>query len=81
MRLPSCLIDTNVLLRIAKRDDPLFPEASRAIDLLLASQTPLFYTYQNIAEMWNVMTRPVENNGFGLAIDRAVAEVELSRAP
>jgi predicted nucleic acid-binding protein len=77
MRLPSCLVDTNVLLRIAKRDDPLFPVASQAIDLLLASQTPLFYTFQNIAEMWNVMTRPLERNGFGLALENAAAEVRV----
>jgi predicted nucleic acid-binding protein len=76
MRLPSCLVDTNVLLRVTKQDDPLFPEVSRAVGVLLAADTTLFYTYQNVAEMWNVMTRAVENNGFGLAAKRALIELQ-----
>ena len=76
MRLPSCLVDTNVILRVTKQDDPLFPEVSRAIGALLAADTTLFYTYQNIAEMWNVMTRAAENNGFGLTTKRALIELE-----
>jgi predicted nucleic acid-binding protein len=39
----------------------------------------LYFSLQNIAEFWNVCTRPAERNGFGLAIaeaKRCVEEVE-----
>ena len=34
------------------------------------------YTHQNIAELWNAMTRPINRNGFGLAIADAEREVQ-----
>jgi predicted nucleic acid-binding protein len=36
----------------------------------------LFTTHKNIAELWNVMTRPVSRNGFGLTAAEAEHEVE-----
>jgi predicted nucleic acid-binding protein len=36
----------------------------------------LCYTLQNIAEFWNVASRPVARNGFGLPVARAAAEVD-----
>jgi len=27
-----------------------------------------FYTFQNLAEFWNVCTRPAERNGFGFSV-------------
>lgn len=75
MPLASCLVDTNILIRGLRRHGDLYPEVARAINQLILSGTPLFYTHQNIAEMWNVMTRPAQRNGLGLTIDQAQAEV------
>jgi predicted nucleic acid-binding protein len=41
--------------------------------------TLLHYTPQNIAEMWNAMTRPTTRNGLGLSVvdaDREVRAIE-----
>jgi predicted nucleic acid-binding protein len=62
---PWCLADTNVLLRLSKADDPHYPLVQSAVDKLLARGTGLCYTSQNLAEFWNVCTRPVDRNGFG----------------
>jgi hypothetical protein len=34
----------------------------------LAQGSELFYTFQNLAEFWNVCTRPAERNGFGFSV-------------
>ena len=36
----------------------------------------LFFCPQNIAEFWNVATRPAGNNGLGMSHDEVVAEVQ-----
>jgi predicted nucleic acid-binding protein len=47
----------------------------------LASQgTALCYTPQNIAELWNAMTRPVTRNGFGLTPAEAERQVQAIEA-
>jgi predicted nucleic acid-binding protein len=76
MHLDSCLIDTNILIRTIRRQGSSYPEVSGAVDRLISAGTPLFYTHQNIAEMWNVMTRPVNANGLGLAPHQADTEVQ-----
>ncbi len=68
---PWHLLDTNVLLRLGIRTHSDSPLISAAIEQLQASQIPLAFTFQNIAEFWNVATRPVSRNGFGLAIHQA----------
>jgi predicted nucleic acid-binding protein len=75
MPVHSCLVDTNILLRIGNRTDPFYLMASRAVDEMKVSGVSLIYTHQNIAELWNVMTRPVNRNGLGLSISEAEAEV------
>lgn len=76
MHLASCLIDTNILVRTIRRHGSAYPEVSEAVHRLLSAGTPLFYTHQNIAEMWNVMTRPVNVNGLGLEPHQAHTEVQ-----
>jgi predicted nucleic acid-binding protein len=73
-------VDTNVLLRIPKRSDPNHPAADRALSQLAIQGTSLYYTHQNIAELWNTMTRPQLRNGFGLSIQDADREVGLIEA-
>ena len=75
----SCLVDTNILLRIARRSDPQHRAVDSALARLAGQGTLLHYTLQNIAELWNVITRPVTNNGLGLSpaeTDRVVRAIE-----
>ena len=75
----SCLLDTNILLRLTKRDSPEFSSIREALQLLDAAKNRLCYTSQNLVEFWNVSTRPVAKNGHGLSIqeaDNAVRHIE-----
>jgi predicted nucleic acid-binding protein len=75
MAIVSCLIDTNILLRIARRSDPQHNSVDTALAKLAGQGTALHYTHQNIAELWNTMTRPVARNGLGLTVADAEREV------
>lgn len=75
MDIASCLVDTNVLLRITRRTDPQHPVVDKALARSAGNGTTLYYTNQNIAELWNAITRPLSRNGFGLSIDEAEREV------
>lgn len=57
------LVDTNVLVRLAVPADPRHLSARRAIEAL--GEENLYAASQNFIELWNVTTRPVENNGLG----------------
>jgi predicted nucleic acid-binding protein len=73
------LIDSNILLRIARRDDPDHAIVDAALARLALSGAVLYYTHQNIAEFWNVATRPADRNGFGLTaadVDEEVRTIE-----
>ncbi len=65
------LIDSNILLRLAKRDHPAYLLVRAVIKTLGERGAPLYYTIQNMAEFWNAATRPVENNGFGIDLKEA----------
>lgn len=43
---------------------------------LLAGGEDVYYTLQNVAEFWNVLTRPRTSNGLGASTAVALAEVE-----
>lgn len=75
MAIPSCLVDTNILLRVTRRGDPQHLKVDAALASLAGAGTTLLYTPQNIAELWNAMTRPVSRNGFGLTVAEAEQEV------
>src|SRR3981081_354132 len=77
MAIASCLVDTNILLRVARRSDPQHKLVDDALTKLALAGTAFHYTHQNIAELWNVMTRPVDRNGFGLAVAEAERAVRL----
>jgi predicted nucleic acid-binding protein len=79
MAIGSCLVDTNILLRISRRSDPQHMLVDTALARLTGQGTALYYTAQNIAELWNTMTRPIVRNGLGLTIadtDRLVQAIE-----
>ena len=75
MDIASCVVDTNVLLRITRRADPQHQLIVTALTQLASQGTTLHYTHQNIAELWNVMTRPLGRNGLGLTVIEAETEV------
>lgn len=59
------LVDTNVLLRFLHHDDPSHRVVQDAVRKLEAGGHHLQTTLQNLAEFWNVSTRPANHNGFG----------------
>jgi predicted nucleic acid-binding protein len=65
------LVDTNILLRIANRNNPQHVVTRTAIRILRERNDRLYVTMQNVVEFWNVATRPIANNGFDLSIDEA----------
>jgi len=75
MAIASCLVDTNILLRITRRSDPQHKIVDAALAILAEQSTTLFYTHQNIAELWNAMTRPADRNGLGLSVVETEREV------
>lgn len=80
MAIGSCLVDTNVLLRVTRRSDPQHKLVDAALARLAGQATTLHYTHQNIAELWNAMTRPAARNGFGLTVAEAEREVRVVEA-
>src|ERR1700674_544686 len=71
MAIGSCLVDTNILLRSSRRTDPQHKLVDSALARLAEQGTTLYFTAQNIAELWNAMTRPVVRNGLGLSVTDA----------
>jgi predicted nucleic acid-binding protein len=69
------LVDTNVLLRAVQSNHPLFAQATQAISSLVRRNDSVFFCPQNIIEFWNVATRPIEHNGFGLSPDQVLKEI------
>src|SRR5258708_10672616 len=80
MAIPSCLVDTNILLRMTRRSDPQHQLVDTALVRLAGQGTIFHYTHQNIAELWNAMTRPIVRNGFGLTVADAEREVRAIEA-
>ena len=65
------LPDTNVLLRYADNQHPLHGLVRSAVRKLRTSGHILKVTPQNYVKFWNVATRPLNKNGFGLAVSQA----------
>jgi predicted nucleic acid-binding protein len=73
------LIDTDILLRMSKTDDPSHRTISEALRVLVAQNARLCFTSQILGEFWNASTRPRDRNGFGLntaETDRIVRVIE-----
>lgn len=73
---PWILVDTNILLRILRQDDPQHQLIGKALEELEYQGAELCFSLQNVAEFWNVCTRPLDRNGFGLSIAEANQQVE-----
>jgi predicted nucleic acid-binding protein len=76
----SILLDSNVLLRRTQSSHPSHGVAVDAVSRLLAAGEAVHFTLQNIAEFWNVATRPARHNGLGFPASVALAEVEKIEA-
>src|SRR5271157_389502 len=75
----ACLLDSNILLRISKSDDPQHAAISHALRVLVGQGARLCYTSQTLGEFWNASTRPLDKNGFGLSVaetDRLARVIE-----
>jgi predicted nucleic acid-binding protein len=69
------LVDTNILLRCAQPNHPLFYQATQAVSKLLRQEESVFSCPQIIAEFWNVATRPADRNGLGFSREEVLREV------
>src|ERR1700682_3838024 len=69
------LVDTNILLRSVQPNHPLCSQATHAVSKFIRQKDAVFFCAQNIADFWNVATRPAERNGLGLSPEDALREV------
>jgi predicted nucleic acid-binding protein len=69
------LVDTNLVLRMSRTDDPDFGIAADAVDIARQQGYAPCLVPQVIYEYWAVATRPRENNGLGLTAGQANTEV------
>jgi predicted nucleic acid-binding protein len=70
-------VDTNILLRFTDRSHPLYHSLRAIIQQLRQNNHRLETAPQNCIEFWNVVTRPIEKNGFGLPPARAAQLLQL----
>jgi predicted nucleic acid-binding protein len=73
--LTRYLVDTNVLLRSIQFSSPAHPIAVNALNVLLTGDDDICLAAQNLIELWNVCTRPLDRNGLGLNIAQVDAEL------
>jgi len=71
-----CFIDTNVLLAASDRSRPNHTEAVQFLESALSGERRLFTNGQVFREYLVVATRSLENNGFGLTPNDALANLE-----
>ena len=69
--------DTNNLLRLAVRADAQHTIVLSAIRKLKANGDKIYILPQTCVEFWNVCTRPVSRNGFGLSVQQANHSLRL----
>jgi predicted nucleic acid-binding protein len=70
------LVDTSVLIRTLQPHHSLFTPADRAIRLLPEQGRELHIVAQNLIELWTVATRPSGENGLGMTVTQAAAELQ-----
>jgi predicted nucleic acid-binding protein len=74
------LADSGILLRLLEPTDPLHTTIDQAVKLLHARGDRIVIALQNVAEFWDVCTRPATaRGGYGLSIaetDRRLTIIE-----
>lgn len=72
------LADTNILLRFLLRNDPAYPAIRQAVRTLKTRGEQIITTPQNMAEFWNVCTRPMtQRGGLGLSVEATEMRLRL----
>ncbi len=72
------VLDSGILLRLVDRSDPLHPTVRAAVRALKIRGDTLSMAAQNIAEFWNVCTRPATaRGGLGLSISETEQRLRL----
>lgn len=72
----SIVVDSNILCRLARRDDPQHEAARVAVETCLQRGEELLLTPQAQREFWVVATRPREQNGLGLGPSHAAQHLK-----
>jgi len=70
------LLDTNIIVANANRDDVHHPRVAAGLRRLVAEGAELCIAAQNIFELWVVATRPVTANGLGLSPPEARQKID-----
>jgi predicted nucleic acid-binding protein len=74
----TLLVDSGVLLRLPQRTDPNHAVVRQAVRGLRAQGKAIVTAPQNIAEFWNVCTRPASaRGGFRLSVDETDRRLRL----
>lgn len=72
------LVDTNILLRFLLPNDPAYSAIRKAVRILKMRREQLVTTPQNLAEFWNVCTRPsTARGGLGLTVEATAGRLRL----
>ena len=73
----ACLVDTCILLRAFDRGKAEQPAIVTTLRRLWSEGETLFVSVQNVAEFWNVPTRPNARNGLGESVASTARRVRL----
>ena len=65
------LLDTNFILRVSRKNDPMHKAADAALKWIYLNYHEPVVVPQVLYEYWVVTTRPIENNGLGSTPDDA----------
>ena len=72
------LADTNILPRFLLRNDPAYSAIRKALTILKTRRERVVTTPQNLAEFWNVCTRPTTSRGgLGLTVEATARRLSL----
>lgn len=75
--MQTILVDTGVLLRAFDRSSPVQKTIFRVFREHWQRGSVFVTSHQNIAEFWNVATRPASaRGGFGLSVDETLKRVQ-----
>ena len=77
----AILVDSNVLIFSIQRGHPWNEESIKALEFFLTTGEPVCVFLQNIAEFWNVCTRPANKNGLGLPAEETERRLLAGLAP
>ena len=69
------LVDSNILCRLARRDDPQHEDARQALRIAMQKGADLLVCPQVEREFWAVATRPRAENGLGMTPDETAASL------